>query len=146
MVLAVVVAATHEMQMAITVNTKVLLSNRYYQRKYLWTGLIYFGSFLLELLVFLAATYSLATAKDVSPPVAVMWAAILALFLAFMLPYSVFQLRVARRRVTQLARDGSGQSETAQAARAGCDGQACRPATATHDRRSSGCWSWLGGF
>src|SRR5579863_1057915 len=109
-VLAAIVAATNEMQMAITVNTKLLLSNRYYKRKYTYTGLIYLGCVMVEILVFFAAMYSLATAKDVGAPVQVMWAALVGLFLAFMLPYSAFQLREARRWATQLARAASEQS------------------------------------
>lgn len=97
-VILAVVVSTRDLQMVITLNVKLMISYRFLERSYIRASLAWMFSLLIEVCLFLAAMYSLAVEKDVLPPVVAMWAALLGIGSAVMLPYLAFQLGVARRR------------------------------------------------
>ena len=100
-VIIAVVVSTRELQLVITLNAKLMFTHRSLERSYTRASLVWIFSLLIEMFLFLAAMYSLAVEKDVLPPVAAMWAAVVGIGCAVMLPYLVFQLGVARRAASE---------------------------------------------
>jgi hypothetical protein len=105
-ILAVIVSVS-DLHVSITREASWMLSLPALRRRYSRASVAYIYSVLIEMVIFLAALYSLATGKDVVPPVWAMWVAVLGLFCAVQVPYLVLQFRLARNA---LRSSGAGQA------------------------------------